>query len=98
MSQSSCTDIAETLIKARSSKAPGGLVLKSSLTAFVFAIGFSTAAFAQAATSDQRGACKTDYEKYCKGTMPGGGRVVACLNKQHDKLSAACKSAVDSRK
>jgi hypothetical protein len=98
MSQSSCTDIAETLIKSRLIKASGGLVLKSSLTAFVLAIGFSTAALAQAASGDQTGACKADYEKYCKGTMPGGGRVVACLNKQHAKLSAACKSAVDSRK
>jgi hypothetical protein len=30
--------------------------------------------------------------------MPGGGRIVACLNKQHDQLSDACKKAIDSRK
>jgi hypothetical protein len=64
----------------------------------VCAIGFSGAAVAQTATADQRGACKQDYDKYCAGTMPGGGRIVACLNKQHDKLSAACKQAIDSRK
>jgi Cysteine rich repeat len=62
----------------------------------VFAIGCSESAFAQ--TADQRGACKADYEKYCAGTMPGGGRVVACLNKQHDQLSAACQKVLDSRK
>ena len=73
-------------------------MLKSSLTAFVFAIGFSTAAFAQAATSDQRGACKTDYEKYCKGTMPGGGRIIACLDKQRDRLAEACKKVLDAQK
>jgi hypothetical protein len=64
----------------------------------VCAIGFSGAAIAQTPTADQRGACKQDYDKYCAGTMPGGGRIVACLNKQHDKLSAACKQAIDSRK
>jgi hypothetical protein len=62
------------------------------------AIGFSSAALAQTPTADQRGACKPDYDKYCAGTMPGGGRIVACLNKQHDKLSAACRQAIDSRK
>ncbi len=62
----------------------------------VFAIGASGSAFAQA--TDQRGACKADYDKYCAGTMPGGGRVVACLNKQHDQLSAACQKVLDSRK
>ena len=61
-----------------------------------FAIGTSGSAFAQA--TDQRGACKADYDKYCAGTMPGGGRVVACLNKQHDQLSAACQKVLDSRK
>jgi Cysteine rich repeat len=63
----------------------------------VFAIGFfSGTALAQ--TTDQRGACKADYDKYCAGTVPGGGRIVACLNKQHDRLTDACKKALDSRK
>ena len=62
----------------------------------VLAIGCSGSAIAQ--TTDQRGACKADYDKYCAGTLPGGGRVVACLNKQHDQLSAACQKVLDSRK
>lgn len=61
-----------------------------------FAIGSSGHAVAQ--TSDQRGACKADYDKYCAGTTPGGGRIVACLNKQHDKLTNACRKVLDSRK
>jgi hypothetical protein len=56
------------------------------------------AAHAQDFTAAQRAACKGDYDKFCKGTMPGGGRVLACLNKQHDQLSAACKAVVDARK
>ena len=55
-------------------------------------------AFAQTPTPDQRGACGADYQKYCTGTQPGGGRVVACLNGHRDQLSAACKKAIDSRK
>jgi hypothetical protein len=62
------------------------------------AIGFSSCAVAQTATADQRGSCKQDYEKFCAGTTPGGGRIVACLNKQYGQLSAACKLALDSRK
>jgi hypothetical protein len=62
----------------------------------VFVIGSSGSALAQ--TTDQRGACKADYDKYCAGTMPGGGRIVACLNKQHDQLTDACKKVLDSRK
>ena len=60
------------------------------------AIGCSGPAVAQ--TTDQRGACKADYDKYCAGTLPGGGRIVACLNKQQNQLSDACKKVLASRK
>jgi hypothetical protein len=62
----------------------------------VLAIGCSGSAFAQ--TGDGRGACSADYEKYCAGTPPGGGRVVACLNKQQNQLSDSCKKVLASRK
>ena len=52
------------------------------------------AAFSQELTAAQRDACMGDFEKYCKGTVPGGGRIIACLNKQNDKLSAACQKVV----
>ncbi|MBS0535532.1 MAG: hypothetical protein JSR72_15865 [Proteobacteria bacterium] len=57
-----------------------------------------TAASAQDFTAEQRAACKGDYESFCKGTMPGGGRVLACLSKNNDKLSAACKKVVADAK
>ena len=41
----------------------------------------SEAAVAQELTAEQRTACKGDYEKYCKGVTPGGGRIIACLSK-----------------
>jgi len=53
---------------------------------------------AQDFTAAQRAACKTDYDAFCKGTMPGGGRVIACLQKHNDKLSAACKKVVAEAK
>ena len=59
---------------------------------------FSGVAMAQSATPDERGACKNDYKKFCSGIAPGGGRIVACLNKQHEKLSATCRTVIDSRK
>ena len=55
-------------------------------------------AVAQDFTAEQRAACKGDYETFCKGTMPGGGRVLACLEKQGSKLSPACKKMVDAQK
>jgi hypothetical protein len=73
-------------------------IARDPLAIIVCAIGFSGAAFAQTATADQRGACKTDYEKFCAGIAPGGGRIVACLNKQRDQLTDSCKKALDSQK
>ena len=52
------------------------------------------AAFAQELTAAQRDACMGDFEKYCKGTVPGGGRIIACLNKSADKLTPACKKVL----
>jgi hypothetical protein len=54
----------------------------------------SPAAFAQELTAAQRDACTGDFEKFCKGTTPGGGRIIACLNKSADKLTPACKKVL----
>ena len=71
-------------------------VSKFAFAVFVVATGFSSAVFAQALTAEQRTACKADYEKYCKDTTPGGGRIIACLDKQ--QLSASCRKVIDAQK
>jgi len=68
--------------------------------AFAAAIALAAvpAASAQEFSAEQRAACKADYDQFCKGTMPGGGRVLACLSKNNGKLSAACKKVVADAK
>lgn len=68
------------------------------LAAFVLSSLALTAASAQEFSAEQRAACSADYNSFCKGTMPGGGRVLACLSKNNDKLSAACKKVVADAK
>jgi hypothetical protein len=54
----------------------------------------SQAALAQEMTAAQRDACMGDYEKYCKSVTPGGGRIIACLAKESDKITPACKKVL----
>ena len=70
----------------------------SKLSFAVFVVVVAISGLASAQSSDPRGACKADYDKFCAGIAPGGGRVVACLSEKHDQLSATCKAALDNRK
>ncbi len=63
----------------------------------IVALAFSSSAFAQM-TAEQKAACQGDYDKYCKGTMPGGGRIIACLDKHFGELAPACKQVVTAQK
>jgi hypothetical protein len=64
------------------------------ITIATAALLLATGAFAQELTAAQRDACMGDYEKYCKGVVPGGGRIIACLAKESDKLTPACKKVL----
>jgi hypothetical protein len=68
------------------------------LIAAVLGVACLTPALAQDFTPEQRAACRGDYRKFCNGTRPGGGRVLACLAQQYAALSEACKKVVDAQK
>ena len=70
-------------------------MLRTILTAAAL-LSISQAAFAQELSAAQRDACMGDYEKYCKSVVPGGGRIIACLAKESDKLAPACKKVLEA--
>ena len=72
--------------------------IRMAILAATLALAPTTASVAQEFTAEQRAACKGDYNKFCRGTMPGGGRVLACLNKARAQLSNPCKNVVDAQK
>lgn len=49
---------------------------------------------AQEISAEQRAACRNDFEKYCSGVMPGGGRILACLSRETANLTDACRKAL----
>ncbi len=65
------------------------------LSLAAIAVGF-LAGGAMAQTSAEREACMSDYQKFCSGVAPGGGRIFECLAKQLDKLSPECKKVVEA--
>ena len=59
--------------------------------AFAAALLLSAAAPATAQPSAaKRDACIGDFQKFCAAVKPGGGRVLACLLGNADKLSPDC--------
>jgi hypothetical protein len=41
-----------------------------------------------------KGACKADIETFCKGIKPGGGRLMACIKSNSDRISMECKDHI----
>jgi hypothetical protein len=68
--------------------------ISKGLVAAITATLLSSTAFAQ--TGPIATACKDDIPKYCAGKKHGQGEVRACLEANKDKVSAACKKALDT--
>jgi hypothetical protein len=64
------------------------------ITIATTALLFASSAMAQEMTAAQRDACMGDYQKFCKGTAPGGGRIIACLGKHNDQLAPTCQKVL----
>jgi hypothetical protein len=77
---------------------PEVFMSRPAFLAVAFALAVLAPVHAQTLTAAQRAACQADYDKFCKGTMPGGGSIIACLNKNYAQLADACKKVVDAQK
>ncbi len=56
--------------------------------------GTGAAQARQPPATSLRHACRGDYQSFCAGTRPGGGRILACLQKNAAALSPACQQAL----
>ena len=64
------------------------------ITITTAALLFASSAMSQQLTAAQREACGDDFGRFCKGTVPGGGRIIACLAKHNDELAPACQKVL----
>jgi hypothetical protein len=71
------------------------LSLAVALGAVVAGVNAAAAGDAATAPKSKLGpACKVDLKTLCKDVQPGGGRMIACLRQNNDKLSPDCAAAV----
>jgi len=71
------------------------VTVKTFLCVLALTFGCNMSA-AMAQTAAEREACMADFQKYCPGVQPGGGRVMECLSKHLEKLTPQCKTVVEA--
>jgi hypothetical protein len=68
------------------------------LASFLFCLSFHSGAAQQPTTTQRnaiRSSCRSDFIAKCSGVEPGGKAALECLERNHDSLSASCKTAID---
>ena len=73
----------------------GKTFIAALLGAASFGAVLALATSADAATAEEKAACTPDVWRLCSSEVPNVSRIVACLNRNHGKLSAACKVVMD---
>jgi hypothetical protein len=48
-------------------------------------------------TPEERAACQADVQKYCERELPDVMQVAACLQKNRQRISAACRQVLANR-
>lgn len=57
-----------------------------------FLLSFSGTSQAQVATAEQRAACTPDAFRLCAGEIPNIPAITACMRKNRENLSPACRA------
>jgi hypothetical protein len=78
------------------------VVISKSARNAIFALGVAAemtagaprASFAHSGTADEQAACTPDVLSLCLFEIPDEGRIVACLNRNLDRLSPACRTVI----
>jgi hypothetical protein len=65
--------------------------LKSAIACAVIVVGLTSGCRAEG-TADQRQACMKDAFRYCSGEIPDVQRIAACMIKNLEKLTPACRA------
>jgi hypothetical protein len=66
----------------------------ANIAVLITAISVANPTLAQVNREEVRSSCKSDYHRFCSGVLPGGGRIIACLNQHVPELDPACAKAV----
>jgi hypothetical protein len=56
----------------------------------------SSPAHAQPGTEEQRAACTPDVFRLCGAEIPDADKIVACLKREHPRLSVACQQVFNT--
>ena len=70
--------------------------MKSMIFALMLAGGGVASATADAATQQEQAACRSDAMKYCSEAIGKPSQMSACLEKNKQSLSDACRQVVEA--